>query len=75
MMPSFAYAPARTLAEAVEALSSPGARLHAGGTALLGCLRDGGGCHAQHDDSGLQDSLHSSDSSYSEVSISCRSFR
>ncbi|KAB2951459.1 MAG: xanthine dehydrogenase family protein subunit M, partial [Thermoanaerobaculia bacterium] len=40
-MPAFAYARARDLAEAVRELAAPGARLHAGGTDLLGCLRDG----------------------------------
>lgn len=41
MLPAFAYARPRNLAEAVRELASPGARLHAGGTDLLGCLRDG----------------------------------
>lgn len=41
MLPPFAYAPVRSLDEAVDALATPGARLHAGGTDLLGCLRDG----------------------------------
>jgi len=40
MLPPFSYRRARTLDEAVEALAAPGARLHAGGTDLLGCLRD-----------------------------------
>lgn len=41
MLPAFAYARPRDLAEAVRELASPGAHLHAGGTDLLGCLRDG----------------------------------
>lgn len=41
MLPAFSYLRARSLGEAVEALAEPGARLHAGGTDLLGCLRDG----------------------------------
>lgn len=41
MMPSFSYVRARSLDEAMDALSNEGARLHAGGTDLLGCLRDG----------------------------------
>jgi len=41
MLPAFSYLRARALDEAVEALAEPGARLHAGGTDLLGCLRDG----------------------------------
>ncbi|MGE5360237.1 MAG: FAD binding domain-containing protein [Bacteroidales bacterium] len=40
MLPNFSYMRATTVAEAVRALASPGARLHAGGTDLLGCLRD-----------------------------------
>ncbi len=40
MLANFSYLRARTVAEAVRALTSPGARLHAGGTDLLGCLRD-----------------------------------
>ena len=41
MMPSFTYARAGSLKEAMRELSSEGARIHAGGTDLLGCLRDG----------------------------------
>ncbi len=41
MLPSFAYARPKTLAEAVRALAGGQARVHAGGTDLLGCLRDG----------------------------------
>ena len=39
-MKNFAYAKAGSLDEAIKALSVKGARLHAGGTDLLGCLRD-----------------------------------
>jgi xanthine dehydrogenase YagS FAD-binding subunit len=41
MLPSFAYVKARDLTDAVRHLSQQGARAHAGGTDLLGCLRDG----------------------------------
>lgn len=41
MLPSFRYVKPRSVAEAVKALAAPGARAHAGGTDLLGCLRDG----------------------------------
>lgn len=41
MLPSFRYVRPRSVAEAVKALSEPGARAHAGGTDLVGCLRDG----------------------------------
>lgn len=41
MLPNFSYVRAGSLREAVERLSAPGTRLHAGGTDLLGCLRDG----------------------------------
>jgi xanthine dehydrogenase YagS FAD-binding subunit len=41
MMPSFSYVRPATLGEAVDRLARRGARLHAGGTDLLGCLRDG----------------------------------
>lgn len=41
MMPNFKYVKAGSLREAVELSASPGARLLAGGTDLLGCLRDG----------------------------------
>ena len=39
-MPNFAYVRPKTLQEAVKHLSSPDSRVHAGGTDLLGCLRD-----------------------------------
>ena len=41
MLPPFAYVRPRSLDEAVDQLADNGARLHAGGTDLLGCLRDG----------------------------------
>jgi xanthine dehydrogenase YagS FAD-binding subunit len=41
MSANFAYLRARNLREALEHLGSDGARVHAGGTDLLGCLRDG----------------------------------
>jgi xanthine dehydrogenase YagS FAD-binding subunit len=41
MLPTFTYARAKTVADAVRQLTAPGAKLHAGGTDLLGCLRDG----------------------------------
>ena len=40
MMKNFAYVRAGSVAEAIKALGSKGARLHAGGTDLLGCMRD-----------------------------------
>ena len=40
MVPSFSYIRPGTLDEAIEYLSLDGARVHAGGTDLLGCLRD-----------------------------------
>lgn len=40
MLPNFTYVRSQSLNEAVEHLSSDGARLIAGGTDLLGCLRD-----------------------------------
>jgi xanthine dehydrogenase YagS FAD-binding subunit len=40
MLPSFAYTRPATLAEAVKALADGKSRAHAGGTDLLGCLRD-----------------------------------
>jgi xanthine dehydrogenase YagS FAD-binding subunit len=40
MVPSFSYIRARSLDEAIEYLSLDSARAHAGGTDLLGCLRD-----------------------------------
>src|SRR5512139_1830688 len=39
-MPNFTYLKAKSLKEAIGQLSSKGARIHAGGTDLLGCLRD-----------------------------------
>src|SRR5512137_2677265 len=39
-MPNFTYVKATSLKEAMGQLSSKGARIHAGGTDLLGCLRD-----------------------------------
>ena len=41
MLPSFAYARPKTLDEAVKALADSEGRVHAGGTDLLGCLREG----------------------------------
>lgn len=41
MLKSFAYVRPASLREAVEQLRDDGARVHAGGTDLLGCLRDG----------------------------------
>lgn len=41
MLPSFAYARPDSLREALRLLAEPGTRPHAGGTDLLGCLRDG----------------------------------
>jgi xanthine dehydrogenase YagS FAD-binding subunit len=40
MMPQFAYICPSTLEEAIQHLCSPAASIHAGGTDLLGCLRD-----------------------------------
>jgi len=40
MLNNFSYVKAGSLAEAVKALNAEGAKLHAGGTDLLGCLRD-----------------------------------
>jgi xanthine dehydrogenase YagS FAD-binding subunit len=40
MMKNFAYVRAGSIAEAVKALSTKGARLHAGGTDLMGCMHD-----------------------------------
>jgi xanthine dehydrogenase YagS FAD-binding subunit len=40
MMTNFGYFRAGSLAEAIKALSARGAKLHAGGTDLLGCARD-----------------------------------
>jgi xanthine dehydrogenase YagS FAD-binding subunit len=41
MLGQFSYKRATSIKEAVDASSRPGARIHAGGTDLLGCLRDG----------------------------------
>ena len=40
LMPNFAYVRVKSLKEGIQHLSSDGARIHAGGTDLLGCLRD-----------------------------------
>ncbi len=40
MLKSFSYVRAKSLPEAIEQLSTDGAVVHAGGTDLLGCLRD-----------------------------------
>ena len=40
-MPNFTHVRAKSLADALDHLRSPKARIHAGGTDLLGCLRDG----------------------------------
>jgi xanthine dehydrogenase YagS FAD-binding subunit len=40
MIQSFSYVKAGSLDEAIEHLRAEGARIHAGGTDLLGCLRD-----------------------------------
>jgi xanthine dehydrogenase YagS FAD-binding subunit len=40
MVPSFSYIRARSLDEGIRYLSLGGARAHAGGTDLIGCLRD-----------------------------------
>jgi xanthine dehydrogenase YagS FAD-binding subunit len=40
MLPNFNYVRVNTVTEAVRQLTAPGARVHAGGTDLLGCLRD-----------------------------------
>ncbi len=41
MVPSFTYVRAKSVADVVRQLAAPGARVHAGGTDLMGCLRDG----------------------------------
>jgi xanthine dehydrogenase YagS FAD-binding subunit len=41
MINNFAYVKAGSISEAVKALSTESSKLHAGGTDLLGCLRDG----------------------------------
>jgi xanthine dehydrogenase YagS FAD-binding subunit len=40
MMKNFSYVRATSIADAVKALAAKGARVHAGGTDLVGCLRD-----------------------------------
>ena len=40
MLPAFAYVRPRSLKDAITHLAAPGARAHAGGTDLIGCLRD-----------------------------------
>jgi xanthine dehydrogenase YagS FAD-binding subunit len=40
MLPNFSYIRPTSLSDAVDQLSKPGARVHAGGTDLIGCLRD-----------------------------------
>ena len=40
MLPNFAYVRPESIEEAIKHLSLDGARVHAGGTDLLGCLRD-----------------------------------
>jgi xanthine dehydrogenase YagS FAD-binding subunit len=40
MLPAFTYVRARSVREAATLLAQPGTRAHAGGTDLLGCLRD-----------------------------------
>jgi len=40
MLPGFSYIQAKSLEDAIRLLSEDGARLHAGGTDLLGCLRE-----------------------------------
>ncbi len=41
MLPNFSYVRPASVSEAVKALASGDARVHAGGTDLLPCLRDG----------------------------------
>ncbi len=41
MLPNFSYVRPKDLTDAVRRLAAPGARVQAGGTDLLGCLRDG----------------------------------
>jgi xanthine dehydrogenase YagS FAD-binding subunit len=41
MIPKFDYARPTSLRQAIKQLTAAGARVHAGGTDLLGCLRDG----------------------------------
>jgi len=41
MLPSFDYVRPESIMDAIKHLASPGARIYAGGTDLLSCLRDG----------------------------------
>jgi xanthine dehydrogenase YagS FAD-binding subunit len=41
MLPGFTYVRAKSVADGVRQLSATGTKIHAGGTDLLGCLRDG----------------------------------
>ncbi len=41
MMNNFSYVKAGSVAEAIKALGTKGARIHAGGSDLFGCIRDG----------------------------------
>jgi len=41
MLQTFAYVRPGSVSEALKQIEEPGARIHAGGTDLLGCLRDG----------------------------------
>jgi xanthine dehydrogenase YagS FAD-binding subunit len=41
MLPKFSYVRPSTIDQALEALGRKGARVHGGGTDLIGCLRDG----------------------------------
>jgi xanthine dehydrogenase YagS FAD-binding subunit len=41
MLPNFGYVRPKNLSDALGQLAAPGARVQAGGTDLLGCLRDG----------------------------------
>ena len=41
MLPKFSYVRPSTIDQALEALGRDGARVHGGGTDLIGCLRDG----------------------------------
>ncbi len=40
MLPNFSYVRVKSVTDAVRTLMAPGARVHAGGTDLLGCLRE-----------------------------------
>ena len=40
MIPEFSYVRAKSLRDALPHLAEDGARIHAGGTDLLGCMRD-----------------------------------